>query len=155
MQEYLNDAKEELKRLDHSIYVSLKYTRTVDVFMNIISSMVDAYDCMLDAVLEFAREKNLIIDIPSSPREKGELIKETFDDEVIRDNVNLYFLLRKLSKSVPERANEYRRNVTMTAYIDNRKEIVNIDIATEYYHFQREFLDYIHSLIVNSTDNSD
>ncbi|MFH1770411.1 MAG: hypothetical protein ABH828_02535 [archaeon] len=147
MKESLNDAREELKRVDHLIYVSLKYTRTVDVLLNIISRMIDAYDFILEALLKHALEKNMIEEIPLSPREKGDLIKKSFDDELIKDNVELYFLLRKLHKSNPEREQEYRRHVTMISYIDNRKEIVNIDIITQYYAFQKSFLDYVNSLI--------
>ena len=33
MNEYLLEAREELKRLEHILYVSLKYTRTVDVLI--------------------------------------------------------------------------------------------------------------------------
>lgn len=147
MQESLNDAREELKRVDHLIYVSLKYTRTVDVLLNIINRMIDAYDFVLEALLKYALEKNMIEEIPLSPRERGELIKSTFDDELITDNVELYFLLRKLHKSNPEKEQEYRRHVTMISYIDNRKEIVNIDIITQYYIFQNSFIDYVKSLI--------
>ena len=78
---------------------------------------------------------------------RGELIKETFDDELIMDKIDLYFLLRKLHKSNPARENEYRRPVAMVSYIDNRKEIVNIDIISQYYDFQRSFIDYVASLI--------
>lgn len=149
MQESLNDAKEELKRVDHLIYVSLKYTRTVDVLVNTIGNMVDAYDFMLEALLKYALEKEMIDAIPSSPREKGDLIKSVFEDDIIRDNVDLYFLLRKLFKSNPERENEYRRNVTMVSYVDNRKEVVNIDIITDYFSFLTSFLNYIASLILS------
>jgi len=151
MLESLNDAKEEIKRVDHLIYVSLKYTRTVDVFLNIISRMIDAYDLIIDALLKYALDKKLIEEVPASPREKGELVISTFKDEVVKENINSYFLLRKLLKSNPQREHEYRRNVTMTSYIDNRKEIVNIDIATDYYHFQKSFVDYVDALITQKS----
>ncbi|MBU1201948.1 MAG: hypothetical protein KJ583_00530 [Nanoarchaeota archaeon] len=147
MLESLSDAKEELKRVDHLIYVSLKYTRTVDVFLNIITRMIDAYDFLINALLKSALENKLIEQIPASPREKGELVMVVFKDEVVKENINLYFLLRKMLKSNPQREHEYRRNVTMTTYIDNRKEIMNIDIATDYYHFQKAFVDYVEGLI--------
>jgi len=147
MQESLNDAREELKRVDHLIFVTLKYTRTVDVLLNIINRMIDAYDFIMDALLKYALEKNRILEIPSSPKERGELIKEKFDDELIKDNMDLYFLLRRLQQSNPARENEYRRPVAMVSFIDNRKEIVNIDIITQYYDFQRSFVDYVASMI--------
>ena len=147
MNEYLNDIKSEVKRIDHLIYVSLKYTRTVDVLLNIINRMIDAYDFIMEALLKHALEKKLILEMPLSPRERGDLIIDTFEDELIRDNIGLYFLLRKLYKSNPARENEYRRPVAMVSYIDNRKEIVNIDIISQYYEFQRNFVDYVTSLV--------
>lgn len=152
MQESLNDAKEELKRVDHQIFVTLKYTRTVDVLLNIINRMIDAYDYMMEALLKYALEKNMIEEIPQSPIERGNLIKETFEDELVRDNMDLYFLLRKLHKSNPVKENEYRRPVAMISYIENRKEIVNIDIITQYYEFQRTFIEYVASLVFEQNE---
>ena len=40
MTENLENAKEELKRIDHLIYVTLKYTRTVDVLLSVVERMI-------------------------------------------------------------------------------------------------------------------
>ena len=42
MIETLENAKEELKRVDHLIFVSLKYTRTVDVLLNVINRIISS-----------------------------------------------------------------------------------------------------------------
>ena len=47
MNESLIEAREELKRLEHIIYVSLKYTRTVDVILNALKRMVSTYDFII------------------------------------------------------------------------------------------------------------
>ncbi len=151
LNDVLNDAKEELKRVEHMIFVSLKYTRTVDVFQNIISRMVDCYDYLLEVILIKALDDKKIAAMPDSPIERGELLKQNFeDDEVIKDNVNLYFLLRKLMRTNnPQKEQEFRRHVTMISYVDGRKEIINIDIITEYYHFQKKFFEYIDKVLIN------
>ena len=41
MNTYLDKAKSELKRADHLIFVSLKYTRTVDVIRSIIERLIN------------------------------------------------------------------------------------------------------------------
>ncbi|MFH1588943.1 MAG: hypothetical protein ABIB43_00035 [archaeon] len=153
MKESLNDAKEELKRVDHLIFVSLKYTRTVDVLLNIIQRMIDAYDFMIEALLRYALEKKMVEEIPIAPKERGDVVKRVFEDELINDNVELYFLLRKLHKSNPEKENEYRRHVTMISYVENRKEIVNIDIISQYFEFQKSFLDYVASKIFDNEED--
>ncbi len=36
MTDYLDNAKNEMKRVDHLLFVSLKYTRTVDVIKSVM-----------------------------------------------------------------------------------------------------------------------
>ena len=165
MMQSMDDATEEMKRVEHQIDVSLKYTRTVDVIMNIIQRMIDGYEFMFDAVLKYARENNLIDEIPTAPvvkaqtvqyvfkkdmlRESAKQFESRFDmniDEFIADNVELFLLLRKLSRSNPEREQEYRRHVTMRTMIDGREEIVNIDIITDYYNLAKNFMDFLYLL---------
>ncbi len=150
MMQSLHDAVEELKRVDHLIYVSLKYTRTVDVIMNILNRMVDGYSFLVEAVLRYAEEKGLLTEpVPGNAIGKADLVKSVFKDDVtIVDNMDLYLLLRKLlhAKNV-ERENEYRRHVTMKTIIEGREEIVNIDIITNYYLFQREFLSKVQQML--------
>lgn len=147
--EQLNEALEELKRVDHLIYVSLKYTRTVDVIQNILSRMVDAYSLMVDALLEFAREKGKLANDPESAVERAEAVRDVYtENTLVTDNMGLYLLLRKLlrARSV-ERENEYRRHVTMKTIVEGREEIVNIDIITNYFLFQREFLIHVKNIV--------
>jgi hypothetical protein len=144
IQQFLHDANEELKRVDHQVYVSLKYTRTVDVLMNILGRMIEGYDRMFDALLHHAMDQRRIGEIPTAPLIVGNTIKELYPDEIIQQNVDLYFLLRKLQRSNPTREQEFRRHVTMRTIIEGREELVNIDIATEYYHMQREFISYLY-----------
>jgi len=148
--ESLDDAREELKRVDHLIYVSLKYTRTVDVLLNAINRMIDAYDSMFETLLKHAIEGKKLEIIPGTPIEKGNKIMELYpDDEQVSDNVGLYFLLRKLHRTTnTNKEQEYRRHVTMRTTIDGHEEIVNIDIITNYYHFMLEFFRRI-ELILN------
>jgi hypothetical protein len=144
VQYFLNEANEELKRVDHQVYVSLKYTRTVDVLMNIISRMIEGYDRMFDALLNHAYEQRRLGELPTAPLIVGNTVKELYAEEIVQQNVDLYFLLRKLQRSTPSREQEFRRHVTMRTIIEGKEEIVNIDLATEYYHMQREFLSYLY-----------
>jgi len=150
MIESLTDAKEELKRVDHLIYVSLKYTRTADVFVNTISRMIDAYNHMFDALLKYCIEHKKITEMPSSPIEKGNLVKDLFkEDKQIIDNVDLYFLLRKIFRAkIHEKTQEYRRHVTMKVMVDGKEEIINIDIITQYYFFQNDLFNKIKNIII-------
>jgi hypothetical protein len=104
---------------------------------------------MMDALIKKAEEDGQVFEEPFSAIERADLVQKLYKEDVgITDNVELYLLLRKLlrAKNI-ERANEYRRHVTMKTVIDGREEIVNIDIITNYFLFQREFLDHLHKIM--------
>jgi hypothetical protein len=149
MKESLYEAKDELKRVDHQIYVSLKYTRTVDVLMNCIGRMIDAYNCLIDSLLKYVVEKKIRKEeyIPGTPLERGELVKEIFKDEIVQKNLELYFLLRKIHKTNPKKEQEFRRHVTLRTIIDDKEIAVDIDKASEYYNMLKEFYEWIEQKI--------
>ncbi len=151
--EKLTEALDEIKRVDHLIYVSLKYTRTVDVIVNILQRMVDAYSFMIDALILKGQQEGKVSSEPESAVERADLVRSIYaQDTLIVDNIDLYRLLRKLlrARSV-ERENEYRRHVTMKTIIEGREEIVNIDIITNYYLFEREFLAHVRGILEGHT----
>ena len=76
MEDHLLEGREELKRLEHIIYVSLKYTRTVDVIINALQRMVSTFDFIVEAFLEKARHDGLIDSIPKSPALRANKVGE-------------------------------------------------------------------------------
>ncbi len=147
MEETLFDAKQELKRVDHLIYVSLKYTRTVDVLRNVIDRLVSAMDFMVLAVLEYARDKGRLDEIPTAPVARNEKLKEVFaDDEKLVALAEFYALLRKILKlDYIRKENEYRRHVAMVFDVEGEEITINIDNVTEYYKDAKEYISYIES----------
>jgi hypothetical protein len=146
MKESLFDAKEELKRVDHQIYVSLKYTRTVDVLMNCLGRMIDAYSCMIDALIQHAVEKKKVREefVPSSPLERLEFARSIYPEEdIVKKNMDLYALMRKIVKTNPKKEQEFRRHVTLRTLVDGKEVAVDIDKVTEYYGLMKEFYEWI------------
>src|SRR3989338_11155749 len=99
MSEYLEslaEAKEELKRVDHLIFVSLKYTRTVDVIKSVIERMITFFDFAIDALLKYAKGKKMITEIPSNIGLRSSLVKKSFSDNAeILEGIEFYQTLRK------------------------------------------------------------
>ncbi|MEK7201541.1 MAG: hypothetical protein AAB737_02820, partial [Patescibacteria group bacterium] len=60
MEDLIEGAKEDLKRADHSIYVTLKYTRTVDVIKNVIKRLINACDLAMIEALEHLKKQKKI-----------------------------------------------------------------------------------------------
>lgn len=153
MKESLDESRKELKRAEHLIYVSLKYTRTVDVIKNVVERLINAYDFGMDALFKLAKEQDLIEAVPSAPLLKVESLKNIFsEDKNLSNYLNLYLLFRKINKAKFNRAREYRRHVTMTAFLDEGEVEISIDIISEYYEKTHEFIAYCESLITGEND---
>lgn len=148
MTEYLIDANDELKRADHLIYVSLKYTRTVDVLRSVIERLINSCDFLINGYLNLLVEDEKIYEIPSAPGAKAALMKKQYkDDEDVVTHITFYLFLRKLLRAKFTRSSEFRRHVTMTSTIidvetDNETIVkIEIDDVLEFYNKIKDFLD--------------
>ena len=149
MKEAFDLAVQELKRVDHLFWVSLKYTRTVDVIKNVIERLINCIGFGLEALLKYAKEKKLVASIPANAGLRCDLLRETFPDNAeLIDNINFYLRLRKLSKAEYSKREEFRRHVTMIATIDKGEIVeVNIDILKEYYDRTKSFISLVKRVI--------
>ncbi|MBT4824972.1 hypothetical protein HN695_01845 [Candidatus Woesearchaeota archaeon] len=130
---YLEEAIEELKRVDHLIFVSLKYTRTVDVLKNVLKRLITTFGCVIDGVLGDARDEKKIMEVPLAPVKKCSALKELIPgkyDELI----DFFLYLRKLDRAEYDKINEFRRHVALIAHTEDEGDVeVSIDVVTEYY----------------------
>lgn len=143
--ESLQLALQELKRADHSIAVSLKYTRTVDVIKSIIDRLINTISYCLDALLAQAKAQKKITEVPELARLKVEQLKVIYpEDRMISDFCEFFLLLRQITKARFERTQEYRRHVTMTAHLDSGQIIeITIDIISDYFERTKEFYSFV------------
>ena len=148
MTDYLDDAQEELKRADHLIFVSLKYTRTCDVLKHIIERLINCIDFTFTALLEHLKEQVKLDEVPTAPIPKANKVKELFpDDEFIPEFADLFMRFRKISKADFSRACEFRRHVTMTVVVDDETIQINIDNITDYFKRSKQFFAHVQDII--------
>ena len=149
MKESFDEAIQELKRVEHLFWVSLKYTRTVDVIKNVIERMINCIGFGLESILKYAKEKKLITTIPTNAGLRCDLLKKTFSDNLeLVDYINFYLKLRKLSKAEYTKKEEFRRHVTTIATIDKGEVInVDIDLLKEYYDTTKNFIAFVKRMI--------
>lgn len=127
-----DSAEEELKRADHLIYVSLKYTRTVDVIKNIIKRFITAYDYAIQDLLRHLKVK--VSPIPLI-RAKQLMRKKTS----LKGEVEFFLFLRKLDKAHYTKREEYRKHVTMiTKYGE-----IEIPTLEEYFKRTKDFVKFV------------
>ncbi len=156
MKESFDLAIQELKRVDHLFWVSLKYSRTVDVIKHVVDRLISCYGYGLESILKYAQEKKLIASVPENAGLRCELLKKTFPDNTyLIENINFYLKLRKLSKAEYTKREEFRRHVTMIATIDKGEVVeVNIDTLKEDYEKTRTFLMFVKRMINEEKEES-
>lgn len=145
MNEYLEEAKEELKRVDHIIFVSLKYTRTVDVIRNALHRMVSAFEYIIDGLLLHLQQQGEVEAVPKNPRAKVKMLHQVRSSTPpLQKYLTFYQFLRELCKAPYTRRDEYRRHVTMIAELGNRTAEIDIDLLEdEFDRFAKGFLTFV------------
>jgi len=132
------NAREELKRADHLIYVSLKYTRTVDVIASVIARLISAQQMTINALLEWLEKKKKLkkVDLSKPYKIKVEWIREKLKkDSNVINFLDFYDYLTKIMKAEHIKREEFRKNVRMVVE-DKNGNIVNeigIELLKEYY----------------------
>ena len=144
----MDNARQELKKVDHLFYVSLKYTRTADMMRHMIERLIESFSFGVESLLKYAKEQKKIDEVPTNPKVSAELVMKIFTDEEISKYMNLYLKLRKIIRADYTRREEYRRHVTMTCTIDKGEIVeINIDVLKDYYDTAKYFFNYIEIVV--------
>ncbi|MEX0920407.1 MAG: hypothetical protein WDZ69_02380 [Candidatus Pacearchaeota archaeon] len=112
---------------DHLLYVSLKYTKTCDVILNLILRWRKMIETGTDEILNHAKKKKKISSIPENPVGKIDTIKQLFKkDKNFLEVIEMYEMFRKIEDLRKERIGEFRKNVNLKVFY--RGEEVNINL---------------------------
>lgn len=119
--------EKERRVAEHLFYVSLKYTKTCDVILNLILRWQAMIEECVNALLEKAKKKKLIKNIPQAPRAKINLLMEALKKEkIVTDTLVLYLFLKKIPKLEHVREAEFRKGVNLK--ITDNEKVINIDM---------------------------
>ncbi len=147
MIETLEDARQELRRADHLLYVSLKYSRTVDVIKNVLNRMLLCLEASLDALLKKKVDEKKLDAVPDIPRLKIELVRRLYaDDSFVIEMTDFFTFLRLLQKCQYDAVREFRRHVTMIAHSPDGDVNVDIDKVGGFYQRTTWYLTHVHGV---------
>lgn len=140
IEDFLSDPKEELKRADHSIYVTLKYTRTTDVLKNTIKRLIAAFELATHRTLIDLQKNKKIAEVLPTPRKQANEIIQALPK--LKEYLRLYDKLVKIDQAPYTKKEEYRKNVTLIAQITpEAKEEVNIEVLRQFFHKTVEYVE--------------
>ena len=135
---------------DHLLYVSLKYTKTCDVILNLLARWKSLIEISFDAILENYVEKSKIPNMPTNPKQRIEFIKKYFKkNEAIQEVIPLYIFFKRIPDLKKTRSGEFRKNVNLK--IIDPVNTTDIDMLKlgEYYEVVEKFIVEIKKILEN------
>lgn len=129
---------------DHLLYVSLKYTKTCDVMLNLIERWKSMLELCLEALIQKAKKKKVIKSIPAAPKMKVELLKGAFKKEpIVLETIQVYEFFKKVPELQKIRENEFRKNVCLRIIDPNKETKIDMDKLKEYSELLERFIKFV------------
>ena len=133
---------------DHLLYVSLKYTKTCDVILNLLHRWGVMIETSIGSMLIHAKKKKLVSSIPSSPIEKIDLMKKLFQKkEIVMKTLEVYEMFRKIENLRIEKEGEFRKNVNLRVYYMGNEVNINMEKLKEYGDLLEKFISYVRQFL--------
>jgi len=143
MEEELEKIIKEKISADHLLYVSLKYTKTCDVMINLMKRWKVMMDSAINALLIKSKKKKIIKKIPTAPKLRVDLIKKIFEkNPEIIDAINQYDLFRLIDGLEKKRENEFRKGVCLRVSFKGEEIPINLEKLKEYSDILERFINY-------------
>jgi len=139
--------EKEMSAAQHLLYVSLKYTKTGDVILNLIQRWKLMIDASMDSLLKQAKKKKKVKKVPETPIEKMNLLLKVFKKEkVILDTLKLYMFFRRIYTLELVKEHEFRKNVTLRV-LDREEIAIDMEKLKEWSILLEDFIKFVRTYI--------
>lgn len=126
---------------DHLLYVSLKYTKTCDVILNLILRWKNMIELALEELIEKLKKQKKWKQVPEAPLAKLVQLKKIYaDDPVISKVLGLYEMFRDIEKLDKVRENEFRKGVNLKVFYKGQPVDINLVTLVEYAELLERFI---------------
>src|SRR3989344_4011723 len=113
---------------DHLLYVSMKYTKTCDIIVNLLLRWKKMIEVSIEHILKHAKRKKKIASVPTNPVGQLESAKKIFKiDKNFLEVIELYEMFRKIKDLRTERIGEFRKNVALKVFYRGEEILINLD----------------------------
>ena len=142
------EIEKEKRIAEHLFYVSLKYTKTCDVILNLIARWQNMIEKSINAILEKSKKKRLIKNIPTAPRAKVNLLLDIFKREkIIKETLDLYILFKNIPRLQHTREGEFRKNVNLKVIECEKSININLEKLKQWQETLERFLSFVKHFI--------
>ena len=135
---------------DHLLYVSLKYTKTCDVILNLIARWKSLIENSFDGLIQVYVDSGKIPMMPNSPKQRIEFMKKYFSKmDSIQEIIPLYIFFKRIPDSQKSRECEFRKNVTLKIKMGDETHNINVEKLSEYSSKVDKFIDDVKSILID------
>jgi len=129
---------------DHLLYVSLKYTKTGDVILNLLSRWKNLMELSFDFMINKQIEAGKIPECPISPKQRIEFLRKYFKKEqAIQEIVPMYIFFKRIPDLPKTREGEFRKNVALKVKMPSETVVVNMEMLGEYAEKVEKFMNVV------------
>jgi hypothetical protein len=126
---------------DHLLYVSLKYTKTCDVIINLLLRWKIMIGLGMEKLVEKAKKEKKWKPISAAPRAQLMQLKRIYASEpVISPTLELYEMFRDIEKLEKVRENEFRKGVNLKVMYKGQVININLEKLKEYSQLLEKFI---------------
>ena len=143
----ISEIIKEKTSADHLLYVSLKYTKTCDVILNLVARWKSMIEMSFDAILAKAVENKKILQA-ESPKQKIEYIRQYFKKyPSIQEVVPVYIFFKRIPDLEKRREGDFRKNVNLKIIELGKITEINMDKLGEYSELLERFISEVKQLL--------
>lgn len=133
MEEVYSDVRvlqRDLNTLEHMIYVSCKFTRTTEMLRKVMEQMVSTYENFFGVAYEVLLDEHSMMGEMS---DRIHALTQILVERGIVADLSEYFLLKRLLMSDFECMGEYRRNLSIVAFLDGEEYLINVPKLLDFF----------------------
>lgn len=129
---------------DHLLYVSLKYTKTCDVIVNLLLRWSRMIEMAMEHLIVDAKKKKKWKRVPDAPKAKLVQLKKIYaKTPEVFEALELYEFFREINKLDKVRESEFRKGVNLKVTYKNQIVNVNLEKLAEYSDTLERFISYL------------
>jgi len=140
----MDDVIKEKISADHLLYVSLKYTKTCDVIINLLLRWKIMIELGMARLVEKLKKQKKWKPVPDAPRARLVQLKRIYVGvSPVAETLELYELFRDIEALEKVRENEFRKGVNLKVFYKEKEINVNLDKLKEYSEILERFISYL------------
>lgn len=137
----ITEILKEKTSADHLMYVSMKYTKTCDVILNLVARWKSMIEMCFDVMIQKMFDEGVIKQMPDSPKQKIEFVRTYLKKhKAIQETVPVYIFFKRIPDLTKTREGEFRKNVCLKVVEPGKITEINLEKLKEYSEVLERFI---------------